>query len=137
MKYSVNDVGLLFFRLSIGLLMLIPHGWPKLVRLLEGGQIKFFDPFGLGASFSLLLAVLAEFFASILIALGLFTRLSSVSLIITMFVAAFVYHAADPFAKQEKAILYLVSYILLFITGPGKISLQNVLKEKMNSFMLG
>ncbi len=120
--------------------MLIPHGWPKLVRLLEGGQIKFFDPFGLGAGFSLLLAVLAEFFASILIALGLFTRLSSVSLIITMFVAAFLYHAADPFAKQEKAILYLVSYILLFITGPGKISLQNVLKEKtkkLDSFLLG
>lgn len=137
---NMNDIGLLVFRVSVGLLMLIAHGWPKFMKLLEGGEIKFFDPFGVGPFVSLLLAVLAELFASLLITLGLFTRLSSVSLIVTMFVAAFLYHADDPFSRQEKAILFLISYVLLFFTGPGKFSLQTIVEKrsaKFKKFLLG
>jgi putative oxidoreductase len=140
MSGKLNDVGLLVFRVAISLLMLIPHGWPKLMKLLEGGEIKFFDFLGIGATFSLILAVSSEFFASILVALGIFTRIGSISLIITMFVAAFIVHADDPFSKQEKALMYLVSYLMLFITGPGKISLQTIAEEKfsgLKKFILG
>jgi len=113
--------------------MLFGHGLGKFNRLISGNEIKFFDPFGIGQQFSLALAVFAEFFAAGLIILGLFTRFSSISLIITMFVAGVIYHADDPFGGKEKALMYLVSYILLFITGPGKYSLQSVLKAKIKS----
>lgn len=130
---KLNDFALLIFRVTISSFMLFGHGLGKFNRLISGNEIKFFDPFGIGQQFSLALAVFAEFFAAGLIILGLFTRFSSISLIITMFVAGVIYHADDPFGGKEKALMYLVSYILLFITGPGKYSLQSVLKAKIKS----
>lgn len=127
----LNDIALLIFRVTISSFMLFGHGLGKLNRLFSGGEIKFFDPFGIGQQFSLVLAVFAEFFAAGLIILGLLTRFSSVSLIITMFVAGFIYHSDDPFGSKEKSLLYLVSYILLFLTGPGKYSLQSIIGKKI------
>ena len=131
MNQKMTDLGLLIFRISIGSFMLFGHGLGKFQRLLSGDEIKFLDPFGLGATFSFYLATFAEFFASGLIILGLFNRLSTMSLIITMAVAAFIAHAGDPFAKQEKALLFLVSYLLLFLTGPGKFSLQSLIEKNL------
>lgn len=113
--------------------MMFGHGLGKLNRLFSGEEIKFFDPLGFGASFSLGFAVLAEFFAAGLIIFGIFTRLSSIMLIITMAVAAFLYHADDPFGTQEKALMYLFSFILLFLTGPGKYSLQTLISPKLEN----
>ncbi len=130
---KINDWGLLIFRVSVSSFMLFGHGFGKFNRLLSGEEIKFFDAFGLGMTFSLSFAVLAEFFAAALIILGVFTRLSSAALIITMSTAAFIYHADDPFGNKEKALLFLVSYVLLFLTGPGKYSLQKFINAKIKN----
>jgi putative oxidoreductase len=111
--------------------MLFGHGLGKLQRILSGDEIKFLDPFGIGAAASLYLATFAEFFASILIIIGLFTRIGSISLIITMSAAAFIAHADDPFSRQEKALMYLVSFLLLFLTGPGKYSFHTLMKKML------
>jgi putative oxidoreductase len=50
-----------------------------------------------------------------------------------MFVAAFITHIADPFAKKEVAILYLLFYIALLITGSGKYSIDFFLTRKKNT----
>ena len=42
---------------------------------------------------------------------------------VTMAVAAFMIHAADPFAKQEKALVFLIAFVALLLTGPGRYSL--------------
>ncbi|MCZ7602388.1 MAG: DoxX family protein [Melioribacteraceae bacterium] len=126
----LNDIALLIFRVVISAFMMFAHGLGKFNRLFSGEEIKFFDPFGLGPTFSLSLAVLSEFIAAGLIILGIITRLSSVTLIITMGVAAFIFHADDPFGSKEKALLFLASYVLLFLTGPGKFSLQSMIEKK-------
>jgi putative oxidoreductase len=120
------DLAILIVRLSVGLSMLT-HGWPKLNRLLEGGEISFSDPLGLGPVVSLVLAVFAEVVCSIFIALGLGTRLASIPLIVTMGVAAFIVHASDPFRGKEMAILYMVFYILLLLVGSRKYSMDRLL----------
>ncbi len=127
------DIGLFVFRVTISAFMLFGHGLGKLNKLISGVEIKFFDPFGVGVTFSFVLAIASEFFAAALIIVGLFTRLSSLSLIITMFVAGFMYHADDPFGGKEKSLMYLVSYILLLITGPGKYSLQSYFEDKFKN----
>lgn len=132
MNIKMIDLGLLIFRISIGAIMLFGHGLGKFQKVLSGVEIKFLDPFGLGATASFYLATFAEFFASGLIILGLFSRLSTISLIITMGVAAFISHADDPFVKQEKSLLFLFSFILLFITGPGKLSIQSLIDKKIS-----
>ncbi len=126
-----NTVGavLLIARLAVALLML-NHGYPKLTELLAGGEIQFADPLGIGVTLSLILTVFAEFLCSILIGLGLFTRLASIPLMITMFVAVFIVHGADPIDRKELAILYLVLYIILFAFGGGKFSLDYFVRGK-------
>lgn len=102
--------------------MAFSHGWGKLQGLLEG-DFSFADPLGIGQAPSLVLTVFAEFVCGVLVALGLFTRAALVPLIITMVVAVFIVHADDPFGKQEFGLLFLVPYATLFLTGPGKYSL--------------
>lgn len=114
-----HDVVLLLLRLTFGLSMLLGHGWPKLQKLLEGGEIKFLDFLGLGPEFSLALAVFAEAGCAILLAAGWFTRWAAVPLIFTMLVAIFKVHWGGPFRDYEQALLYLVPYVCVLIAGPG------------------
>jgi putative oxidoreductase len=119
------STALLLLRVVVAAFMLT-HGLPKLMNMMAGTS-KFGDPIGLGKDLSLGLTVFAEFVCSILILLGLATRLALIPLIIAMLVAAFVANAGDPFGKKEMALLYLVIYITLLITGPGKYSIDNAL----------
>ncbi|MGB7785247.1 MAG: DoxX family protein [Salinimicrobium sp.] len=116
------DLALLVLRLGISLLMLT-HGIPKLFTLFGGEEIQFLDPYGLGIEASLTLAVIAEFICSLLLILGLGTRLALIPLMITMITAVFVVHVNDNFTRQELPLLYLLAYIVLLITGPGKYAL--------------
>ena len=99
------------------------------MKLFNESPIQFADPFGMGPEFSLYLAVFAEVICALLLILGLFTRLASIPLIVTMLVAIFVVHIGDPFNKMEKAILYLIPYITLSITGSGRYSLDEILRK--------
>lgn len=116
------DLGLLIFRIGISGLMLT-HGIPKLLRFFGSEEIVFGDPLGLGQVTTFTLAVFAEFLCSILIIIGLGTRIAAIPLIITMSVVAFIVHAPDGFGRQELPLLYLFGFILLFLTGSGKYSL--------------
>jgi putative oxidoreductase len=114
-----TDIALLLLRLCFGGLMFINHGIPKVARLSAEGGIKFADPLGMGPEISLWLALFAELGCAALVVLGLFTRLATVPLIITMAVAAFIVHGDDPFKEMEGALLFLIPYIALLLMGPG------------------
>ena len=120
---------ILVVRVSVALLMLT-HGYPKLTKLLAGGDIQFADPIGLGQGLSFVLVVFAEFFCSILIGLGLATRLAAIPSIINMSVVVFVVFASAPIAKKELAILYLLIYLILLVVGSGKFSVDYLLSSK-------
>ena len=122
--------GLLLVRVSLGLLMAFSHGWGKLTSYGERVS-QWADPIGLGSEVSLTLAVFAEFFCSLAVVFGFMTRAAVIPLIITMMVAAFIVHADDPFAKQEFAMLYMFPFIMLLITGPGRMSLDRVIGDKL------
>ncbi len=126
-KEEYLNILVLLLRISIAAFM-ITHGWPKLSKLMAGGEIQFGDPIGLGPGISLILTVFAEFFCSILLAIGLGTRLATIPLMITMLVAAFIAHGADPFRQKEVALLYLLIYLTLFVTGSRKYSIDYLLK---------
>lgn len=106
-------------------LFMLTHGFPKIMKVLNG-DMSFGDPIGLGAGVSLLLSAFAEGICSLFVLLGWKSRLATLPLIINMAVAAFFAHAGDPFARKETALMYLVIFVVLFITGPGKYSLDRV-----------
>jgi putative oxidoreductase len=123
------NLGLLSLRLGAGLIMAFAHGLGKLPP--ADGFIGFVGSLGFPAPVAFAwLAGLSEFIGALFVSLGLGTRVSSLFLAVTMAVAAFGAHGADPFAKQEKAILYLIMFLTLFFTGPGKYSVDALIDKK-------
>lgn len=124
------NILILSIRIAIAVFM-ITHGMPKLSKLLAGGEIQFGDPIGVGPTLSLIMVVFAEFFCSILIGIGLGTRLAVIPLMITMLVAAFISHGPDPFRQKEMALLYLLLYLALLVIGSRKYSLDFLISRKL------
>ncbi len=125
---EVKDFGLLVLRLVVGIFMLT-HGWQKLSNY--DAMLQQFPPMlGLSSEVGLSLIIFAEFFCSIALILGLLTRFAAIPLIIGMSVAAFVAHSGQPFGNKELPLLYLGMYVVLLLTGPGKIALDTILYNK-------
>jgi putative oxidoreductase len=122
------DVAILLLRFGTAALMLT-HGIPKLLRILEG-DFSFSDPIGIGLTASLLLVTFAEAICASLVLIGMMTRLALIPLIIAMLVAVFVAHAGDPFGDKELGLFFLISFIVLFLTGPGKYSVDKKMFRK-------
>ncbi|MBN1768661.1 MAG: DoxX family protein [Prolixibacteraceae bacterium] len=122
-----TDVALLLIRVGFGVLMLT-HGIPKFQMLFSGEPVQFLPLFGLSATASMALAATAEVGGSILLIIGLGTRLAVIPLIFTMLVAVFVAHASDPLAVKEPAIHFLIVYFALLFTGSGRYSVDKRLK---------
>jgi putative oxidoreductase len=121
------DLGLLFLRVTAGGLMLFGHGLGKLMSY-SGMVGTFPDPLGMGSRLTLIVAIFAEVLCAFLVMIGLSTRLATLPVIGTLVTAAFIVHAADPWAKQEFALVYAIPFMALFFTGPGKISVDGLLK---------
>lgn len=129
-SYAKNiDLSLLILRIAGGALMLT-HGIGKIAPLFGSDPIQFPDPIGLGATTSLALTVFAEVLCAALLILGLATRFAAIPLLITMLVAVFVVHIADPFANQELPLLYASIYLVILIAGAGKFSIDNMVFNK-------
>jgi len=131
LNQGLMNFALLLLRIGIGCFMLA-HGLPKLQTLVAGGTITFPDPIGVGVIPSLILAVFAEVFCSILVILGLATRLAVIPLMTTMLVAAFIIHAQDGFQKQELPLHFALVYFFLLLAGSGKYSLDYFVNSRVN-----
>src|SRR5436305_11929446 len=83
---SSPSCGLLVLRLWLGLTLVLLHGWSKLSSYSTMFS-QFPDPLGVGSRASYSLAVFAEVFCAILLAMGLFTRFAALVLSINMGVA--------------------------------------------------
>lgn len=126
-KYSAGafNAATLLLRLGLGILMMA-HGYNKLIHFGDM-QHKFMNFMGIGSTMSLALLVFAEFFCSLFLILGLFTRLACIPLIIATCVMVFKAHNGDVFGDGETAALYLTGYIVLLIVGPGKVSVDGMI----------
>lgn len=118
------DFALLIIRICVGGLMLIQHGVPKMQMLIKGNGHLFKDPMNLMSPIiALLLVLFAEFLCSISLMVGWLTKWATIPLIITMLVIIGGVHWEHGLSKLELPMIYLASYVLLFLLGAGKWSL--------------
>jgi putative oxidoreductase len=115
------DLGLLILRLWFGLALAFAHGWGKVSDLAGftgkvASKVPLAEVLAPAAAFS-------EFFGGLLVAIGLATRPAAGFMLITMAVAGFHIHAADPFGKKELAFSYAVAALALLLAGAGRFSL--------------
>jgi putative oxidoreductase len=120
-----EDLGLLVLRIFSGGVMLVQHGWPKLMHFTERMD-SFADPIGLGTTLSLALIVFAETVCAALVTLGVWTRMATLPLIIGMGVAAFIVHGDDPFGDKEMSLFYLSAYLCILLAGSGRYALDRI-----------
>ena len=121
MNDTVMSGLLLAFRVLFGVLLMM-HGFQKLMNF-DALSAAFPDPLGVGSQLSLILAILGELVCSFGFIVGFLYRLVLIPMIFTMGVAFFVIHGADPFSSKELAFIYLIVFVLMYIVGPGKFSL--------------
>lgn len=127
LSLTVN-LGSTLLRVFAGLAMAFGHGLGKVQD--PSGVIGFATKNGF--PFPTLFgwaAAVSEFFFALMLAFGLLTRLSSLMVGITMVVGFVGVHLYDPFAKQEKALLYLFICLLFLIKGAGDWSIDALLNK--------
>lgn len=118
-------------RVGFGILMIPSHGYAKLMHFQEY-KTDFVNFMGLGMEASLSLAIFAEFFCSILLILGLATRLAIIPLIFTVLVILSV-HNWELLGEHELATAFLVGYLAILILGPGEFSLDALIRNKFKA----
>ncbi|MES2410987.1 MAG: DoxX family protein [Bacteroidota bacterium] len=126
------SLGILLIRIIIGVLMAF-HGYQKLINFETMVASDFWAKevsfLGMTGATPLALTIFAEFFCSLLLIIGLFTRLALIPLIICMgyivaFVANFaVINSGDNGIEVNNAFFYLMIYLAIYLTGPGNYSL--------------
>ena len=114
---------ILALRILFGIL-LMSHGVQKWANydVMSG---SFPDPLGIGSQLSLVLAIFGEMVCSMAFIFGFLYRLAMLPMIFTMCIAFFV--------VKELAFIYLVVFILLYIAGPGKFSLDHFIAKALAS----
>lgn len=108
--------------------MFFTHGLDKLMNF---NELSYTYPsvFGFGSYMTLMLSIFTEFCCSLFLIAGLTVRIIVVPMIISMAVAFFDIHDAM-FPQGELSFIYLVMFIVLFATGPGRYSLDSLIFGK-------
>ena len=117
---KIFSLFLLAMRLFLGILFMI-HGFDKLNHYSELSTV-FADPLGIGSRLSLILVLFSELVCSAVFMLGFLYRLGMIPMIIDMLVA-FVFAHHGSLAQGELALVYLLSFILMYAVGPGRYSI--------------
>jgi putative oxidoreductase len=103
------------------------HVWHKLTDL-PREWLSFPDPLGIGHGASLTLALAAEAGCSLLVALGVFTRLACLPIVVTMLMVLLLRARGFADADVESALLYAVLYGSIALLGPGPWTLHGWLR---------
>jgi len=137
MRGALNiNLSSLILRLGFGLYMIFGHGWPKLMKLMAGGEIKFSTIFGLPAKVNLIIAIAIEVFCAAMVALGFRSRLFVIPIMILMLVIVFGVKAGSPWigpGSRELAMLYFFPFLTIFVLGSGRYSVDELLDSKATS----
>ncbi|TGK34511.1 DoxX family protein [Leptospira gomenensis] len=138
-----SDIGSLILRAVAGIVM-FPHGAQKLLGWFGGygfeGTMGYLVGIGIPTPFAFLV-IIAEFFGSIGLILGLFTRLSAFGVGSVMIGATLISHTEHGFfmnwAGTQKGegyefhLLLMAISLVLIVKGGGKASLDSMIEEKL------
>ena len=104
------------------------HGLDKMINF---NQLSYTFPsvFGFGSYMTLMIAIFTEFCCSLFLISGLLFRLVVIPMIISMAVAFFDVHDAM-FPQGELALIYLIVFMILYFTGPGRYSIDYLIDMK-------
>ena len=118
---------ILALRVFFGILF-FSHGLDKMMNF---NELSYTYPsvFGFGSYMTLMLSIFCEFACSIFLIAGLLVRITVIPMIAAMAVAFFDVHDGM-FPEGELSLIYLVLFVILYITGPGRYSFDYLIDMK-------
>lgn len=121
------SVLILFLRLFFGILFFV-HGLDKLVNF---NALSYTYPsiLGFGSYMTLMVSIFCEFCCSMFLVAGLLVRITVLPMIASMAVAFFDVHDAM-MPEGELSLIYLIVFVALYFTGPGRYSLDYMIDMK-------
>jgi putative oxidoreductase len=134
-----TDLGLVVLRVGVFIPLFIKHGWEKVYAPSFWELAPAFpDPAHIGHIHSLIVALVSDAICSSLLVLGLGTRLAGAYIFVTLSVAwSFTHHfvflgkGLEP-KHGELIVLYITTSLTLALLGPGKFSLDWLLRTGNN-----
>lgn len=111
---------ILVVRVFFGVLF-FTHGVEKLYNFNEL-SLTYPSVLGFGSYMTLMVTIFCEFCCSLFLILGLLERVMVLPMIVAMGVAFFDIHDAI-LPEGELALIYMIVFLVLFLTGPGRYSL--------------
>ncbi|MBR5532507.1 MAG: DoxX family protein [Bacteroidales bacterium] len=130
LKYSFKaevNIAILFLRVFVGIMMMT-HAIDKIENFSNIAE-GFPTPFGINAWVGLTLITIVEFACSVMLIVGFFTRLAAFILMLGMVTAAFFTFPEFILKQSELAMMYLAVYIVLFITGGGRFTIDQFIRR--------
>ena len=121
---------ILCIRLFFGVLFFM-HGLDKMTNF-DQLSLTFPDIMGFGSYMSLMLSIFAEFCCSLILIFGLLVRVMLIPMIIAMAVAFFDVHDAM-MPEGELSLIYLIVFIIVYLTGPGRFSLDFLIDARFKN----
>ena len=109
-------------------IMFFTHGLQKMMNF-SALSDSFPSVLGFGSYTTLMVSIFCEFCCSLFLIAGLLHRLVLIPMIVTMAVAFFDVHDAM-MPEGELALIYLIVFIILFLTGPGRYSFDYLIDTK-------
>ena len=121
---------ILCIRLFFGVLFFM-HGLDKMTNF-DQLSLTFPDIMGFGSYMSLMPSICAEFCCSLFLIYGLLVRVMLIPMIIAMAVAFFDVHDAM-MPEGELSLIYLIVFIIVYLTGPGRFSLDYLIDARFKN----
>ena len=121
---------ILCVRLFFGVLFFM-HGLDKMTNF-DQLSLTFPDIMGFGSYMSLMLSIFAEICCSLFLIFGLLVRVMLIPMSIAMAVAFFDVHDAM-MPEGELSLIYLIVFIIVYLTGPGRFSLDYLIDARFKN----
>lgn len=120
---------ILVVRVIFGILF-FTHGVDKMMNF-NSLVDSYPSVFGFGSYMTLMVTIFCEFCCSLFLIAGLLVRIMTVPMIIAMGVAFFDVHDAM-MPEGELALIYFIMFIILFLVGPGRYSIDYLIDKKVS-----
>jgi putative oxidoreductase len=136
-NYTNLDLGLLVIRVVTAGTLVLKHGWEKAFdfhTMATNTTLPFPDPFHMGVTTSLTIALISDFYCGILVVLGLGTRFAAAFSFVSITVAFITVHQMHFFGRDadhgEIIVLMLGILAGLIASGPGRYSIDYLLADR-------
>ena len=126
---KVSSLLILVVRVVFGVLFFM-HGVDKMMNF-NVLVNSYPDILGLGSYMTLMITIFCEFCCSLFLIAGLLVRVMTIPMIIAMGVAFFDVHDAM-MPEGELALIYFITFIILFLVGPGRFSVDYLVDTKFS-----